>query len=116
LTLEDGVKTVLSWYRIKWQVGRTYAIQPGTGKKGVGHFKLLDIREEWVQLISLDDVYAEGVGVWLDGKLHQIMAIEVAREHFARLWNDIWKRRPEVQWEANPPVWALTIEVVDVQD
>lgn len=47
--------------RIKWQVGRVYAICPGRGKKGVGHICVNRIRcEEDVRNISVGDSWAEG--------------------------------------------------------
>lgn len=45
---------------IKWQVGQSYAIQPGRTKAAIGRFKLLDIRRERVQDISEGDAIAEG--------------------------------------------------------
>jgi len=59
------VDAVLSGYpgktRLKWKVGRTYAIQPGRGCKAVGSFELGGIRCERCCDISEDDVAAEGL-------------------------------------------------------
>lgn len=46
--------------RAKWVVGRTYAVQPGRGKKQVGRILLTEIRREDVREISFDDVRREG--------------------------------------------------------
>jgi len=46
--------------RMMYQVGRSYAIQPGRGKKAVGRILVTDIRREKVSLISEADVYCEG--------------------------------------------------------
>ena len=46
--------------RIKWQVGRTYAVQPGRGQKAVGRIRITDIREEDIRQISIFDVQKEG--------------------------------------------------------
>ena len=32
--------------KLKWQVGRTYAVQPGRGKKAVGRIRIIKIRRE----------------------------------------------------------------------
>lgn len=45
---------------VKWQEGKSYSIQPGRGKKGVGHFEVTQIRYEDVREISLADAKAEG--------------------------------------------------------
>jgi hypothetical protein len=46
--------------RIKWQVGRDYAIQIKRGGKAVGRFWITDIRREIVAQISDEDAKAEG--------------------------------------------------------
>lgn len=46
--------------RLQWQVGKTYAIQPGRGKKAVGYFTLTDLRFEDVRRITAEDAIAEG--------------------------------------------------------
>jgi len=46
--------------RIKWRVGRWYAVQPGRGKRAVGYFQLKRIRLEPVSDISPTDARAEG--------------------------------------------------------
>lgn len=46
--------------RVKWQVGKSYAAQPGRTQKGVGRIEIISLRREWVELISDYDVRAEG--------------------------------------------------------
>lgn len=46
--------------RLKWQVGKTYAVCPGRGKAAVARIKLLNIRREDVRNISDEDAIAEG--------------------------------------------------------
>lgn len=48
-------------YKLKWFVGRTYAVQPGRGKKAVGRIRITKIRREVLGDISLDDIFAEGI-------------------------------------------------------
>lgn len=46
--------------RILWQVGKTYAVQPGRRKAGVARIRLLAIKRYDVRQISAEDVLAEG--------------------------------------------------------
>lgn len=58
--------------RVKWKVGRTYAICPGRGKKTVGRILLTGIKCERVDAITEEDVKAEGLrdveGLWWYGE------------------------------------------------
>ena len=103
----------------KWQVGRTYAVQPGRGKKAVGRIRITEIRRERVQDISEEDAIAEGIYRHSDpcawtytyqGKegLHFFGRAVWA---FADLWDGIHKK-PDTRWADNPETWALTFEVV----
>lgn len=47
---------------IKWQLGSTYAVQPGRGQKSVARIKLTGIRREPVNAITEEDAVAEGFG------------------------------------------------------
>lgn len=44
----------------RYAVGQIYAVQPGRGKLGIAHIKLLEIWREDVRTISHDDAIAEG--------------------------------------------------------
>lgn len=46
--------------RVKWQVGRTYGVQPSRTAKSVARIRITDIRREHVGAISAEDVKAEG--------------------------------------------------------
>jgi hypothetical protein len=109
-------------WRAKWQVGSTYAVQPGCGKPGVlwgNHphsgplwvlenplgdasfwrplrIRLLSIRRERVQDISEDDARAEG---WL--------ADEDNREcpHCDALYPTGWYDGPDKPCTCNPVTW-----------
>ena len=87
--------------RLKWQIGRTYAIQPGKGKS-VGRFLLLRIRREQLRDITWEDALAEGIhsseGVWAVGR-------------FLELWSRLGYRKPR-RVEDNPVVFALTFHYV----
>lgn len=105
-----------SAYRLVYEVGRTYAIQPGRGKPAVARMRITDIRREDVREISWEDADAEGF---------------VSATHFLLLWTKMhdpehYKRypttgqqslaieqgilcqRPAERYQA----WALTFEVV----
>lgn len=88
----------------KWVVGRTYAAQPGRGKKAVGRIRITGIRQERLQDIDFDDALAEGCRATLwEG--------EVAvwpQEAYCDLWQSI---NGKGSWDANPLVWVLEFEV-----
>jgi hypothetical protein len=90
--------------RLKWQVGRTYAIQPGRGQKQVGRIRLTAIRQERVQDISEADVIAEGV------ELRSWGYDWTKTAGYAELWDVINTRKP-MRWIDNPLVWVLTFEL-----
>jgi len=86
--------------RLLWRVGKTYAIQPGRGKKGIGRFHLLSIHQEPLQAITPADVTAEGLTAYPD-----------PTRGFAGLWDDIYTV-PGTRWQDNPQVFVLTFELV----
>jgi len=123
--------------RLKWMVGRDYAVSPGRGKPGVWWYpatrtwvhpsddqratgpgyagslplriRLLAIRQEALQDISEEDVLAEGCAL-------QAWAGEDQKHGwpktagYAQLWDNI-NTRPGTRWADNPRVWRLTFEV-----
>ncbi len=96
---------------VKWEVGRTYAVQPGRGKKAVGRFKLLEIREERLQSISDDDCYAEGVDANRISVQYATFQTEGPRSEFRAIWDSINKKLG-TRWVDNPTVWALTFQSI----
>lgn len=101
--------------KTKWEVGQTYAIQPGRGVASVGRFTLLDIRRERVQDISEADAIAEGV------ELNHYYCDEGIAPDFI----PVHRCEPSVKFlelfesingkqavEDNPEVWVLSFEVV----
>ena len=82
--------------RWKWEVGRTYAVQPGRGKHAVGRILVTRMRKEWLQDITREDEIAEGFPLPLDFKI---------------AWDRI-NNRPGARWEDNPRVWVLEFELV----
>lgn len=81
--------------RLKWQVGRTYAIQPGRGKPSIGRrIRITSIRCEYLHDITEADALAEGVA-------------SVAE--YRALWERI---NGAGSFDENPSVWVLTFELV----
>lgn len=56
----NRIVAVQSNNRTKWQVGKTYAVQPGRGKSQVARICLERINSEYVTRISTADALAEG--------------------------------------------------------
>ena len=93
--------------RLRWEVGRTYAVQPGRGKKAVGRIRLMSIRKEQVQEISEADAIAEGFEMntrhWIWGRTPEVK--------FRYLWDCINAKRG-YPWDSDPLVWALNFTLV----
>ena len=119
LSLE--ISSVCDQYnRLKWKVGKTYAIQSGRGKKGDGRFRITKIRKERLQDISEEDCRAEGIIVppahgrfvcVIEGQTSSRYIMPSPIPYFAELWNSIHKKK-DTRWEDNPLVWVLELENV----
>jgi hypothetical protein len=122
--------------RVKWQVGRDYAVCPGRGKPCVSwnsiaptpmtdldpgwshiegiwiplRIRITDIRREPLQDISEADAKAEGVQAELM-TWFSTTAIYSYVAPYAQLWDSINKRKG-TRWQDNPEVWVLTFEVI----
>lgn len=99
--------------RVKWEVGKTYAVQPGRGKPAVTRIRITAIRQERLQDISPDDVWLEGVRCDIDHGPFDIglNVWEYDLETYRRIWDSI-NTRPGTLWADNPLVWVLTFEAV----
>jgi len=82
--------------RLKWAVGRTYAVQPKRGAKSRGRMRLLSIEREPVNEITDEGAIAEGCHDVID---------------YIDLWDSI-NKAPGDGWEDNPSVWVLGFEPV----
>lgn len=108
-------------HRKLWQVGRTYAVQPGRGQKAVGRIRITDIRQECVQDISEDDAWKE-IGYldnnpWHDDFCHETHP-DIVAEWGCYVYSWLWKRihtTPGTRWSDNPEVWVLTFELVEAR-
>jgi hypothetical protein len=91
--------------RVKWQVGRRYAINPppGLGDKGrmgkaVGSYECVGLREEPLQSIANRDVVAEGINPLFIPSTLRTRA-------FVSLWDSLHKKGE--RWADNPTVWVI---------
>ena len=78
--------------RMKWCVGKTCAVQRPDGQTMGRTPPVRAIRRERLGDISTEDVFAEGIGIYVvaTGEWHPITILDVARELYARLWNDCY--------------------------
>ena len=97
--------------RLKWEVGRIYAIQPKRGANNLGYFKLLAIRWEELQDITEADAIAEGIERNVRFYKSPDRALRNVIAQFIHLWDSIHKK-PGDCWLGNPSVWVLTFELV----
>jgi len=81
--------------RIRWTEGKTYAVQPGRGKKAIGYIRVEEIRQERLQQITLRGARREGMS---------------GRKAFTALWNGI--HESPHKWASNPQVWVLVFRQV----
>lgn len=104
---------------VKWQVGQTYAAQPGRGKPAVARMRITDIRREDVRRISEADVTAEGfenIGdfwfLWIN--MHDPEYLDTYR--YAKDCDYLdeygFYDRPAARYDA----WAITFELVLADD
>lgn len=100
--------------RIKWEVGRTYAMCRGRGKPAYARFKLLEIRKENVQSITNLDAIDEGITHWIKEQsasaLWKTMMDDTPNIAFSALWDTLHLKNGN-GWKINPLVWVLTYEV-----
>lgn len=116
--------------RIKWKVGRTYAVVPKRGKPGVWWSDLYLGSVSHPLVIEKPDAATQAYRIETGWRPLRIRIVAIRREHlqditeadakaegvsskgeYAKLWNRINKRKG-TRWSDNPLVWALTFEVV----
>lgn len=92
----DQIESVYTNGRLKWMVGKTYAVQPGRGKKAIGHIKITRIRQQRVHDINRVDAVREG--------FKDMRA-------FQRKWSDLYDST-QFAWKNNPRVWVIDFHLV----
>lgn len=127
---------------MKWGVGKRYAIQPGRGQKGVGHFEIVSLRTEDVRDISHEDAIAEGFaspldflavwigfydkGIWLSRVEHPVREMQVGDWYMQSTQRGSKWHKDSVEeafiWDviASRPAelyqaWAITFKLVTVE-
>jgi len=91
--------------RPKWEVGRTYSVQPGRGKPAIGRIRVIAIRRERVQDMSLKDCAAE-LGMYRDA----YGGMTGLYSEFMFLWQEV---HGASSWDDNPDVWVLEFQRVE---
>jgi len=99
----DRVVQVIGYgkWRVKYEVGRTYAVQPGRGKKAVGRIEITKIRRERLQKIEPHEFKLEGMPT----------AAPAEVLWFIGLWDGM--HRKPYRWEDNPEVWVLDFKCIE---
>lgn len=77
MTSHFGIDRVERSGRTLWEVGRTYAVQPGRTAKSVGRIRLTNIRIEKLYQITNADARAEGFS---------------GRDEFVRVWKELYPK------------------------
>ena len=105
--------------RLKYMLDKTYAVQPGRGKKGVARIRITGIRQERVQDITAEDAKAEGcegnyapTKGFFNLKEHPHICCYHGRDpvaHFEQLWDSIQPNGR--RWDDNPLVWVIEFEL-----
>ena len=122
--------------RVQWEIGRTYAVQPGRGKPAVARIRITNIRQERLCDITAADARAEGfsgircpncdgMGVDID-KLENggidptcLMCRGTGFAegseliNFMLAWDEIHKRKGTRVMD-NPRVWVLEFKLEEV--
>jgi len=99
--------------RLLYHVAFSYAVCPGRGKKGLGRMTITAIRDQGTQDITEADARAEGVEPAPDHRGYpsgRAAWVRTYRAGFARVWDEINGRNAAHRFDANPKVWALTVE------
>lgn len=102
--------------RIKWEVGRTYAVCPGRGVKQVARIRLTGIRCERVCDITDADVLAEGLR-WDGRRERWVYGTRILEDEdsfptgsaaaYLHLWESIYPKS-----DCTELVWVLEFEVM----
>ena len=93
-TRDHGVPQVL------FEVGKSYAVQPGVAKKTMGKIRVTAIRRERLQEISQADVLQE---------VPVTAPPADALKTFQETWDSTYKN-PGQRWQDNPEVWVIEFE------
>jgi hypothetical protein len=90
----------------RFEVGKTYPVQPGPAKKTMGNIRLTAIRRERLQALTEADSLQELPVTSLEAGVSDA---QWALKTFMGTWN-IMHTNPGTRWEDNPEVWVLEFE------
>jgi len=103
--------------RTRWEVGKTYAVQPARGQPAIGRIRITGIREQDVREISDADVRAEGFAskanfleTWtqMHDRLAHVRLLEYQRLGLPHVWENYLQNRPAERYQA----WVLEFQLV----
>lgn len=88
-------------FNTKWEVGKTYAVQPARTLKAVTRIRITEIQREPLQVITPEDARREGIP---DDAAYPV-------RRYAALW-DFINHQKGTRWADDPMVWVLSFELV----
>jgi hypothetical protein len=100
--------------RVRYRVGKTYAVQPGRSQKSIGRIKINRIRVEKLFEIRYKDMIAEGI--LPEDYDEEKMGEPTAKDYFIgflQTWNRLYDRSSPYRSAHNPEVIVLEFEVVE---
>jgi hypothetical protein len=83
--------------------------------------EVLDVKVERVQDIPHKDAIAEGIKEWIESlppkKCEEFelreQQLSISQLAYSYLWDIIYKKKPEFQWQANPWVWVYALRRIE---
>lgn len=109
-------------WRVKWQVGKVYAMIPKMGKSGVGFYRITRLGAERVQDIQPSDARAEGIMVvytasnralFFSRNLEDVTQA-TSVDAYQVLWESINGKYKGARWSDNPYVAVIEIEYAGI--
>jgi len=100
--------------RVRYQVGRTYAVQPGRSQKSIGRIRIDRIRVEKLFQMKYRDMIAEGM--LPEEYDEEVDGEPLAKDYFVgflRAWNRMYDRSSPYRSAHDPEVIVLEFEVVE---
>lgn len=95
--------------RMRYQVGKTYAVQPARSAKSIGRILVTDLRLEPLHDISIEDTIAEAI---LPNNIKEPQYLTTYLMGFIQTWMRLYPEGDEHAWENNPRVVVLEFERV----
>jgi len=90
-----------------YEVGQSYAVQPGRGQKSVTRIRVTGLRRERLQDMSQADAQQE---MPVASPLADVSDGQWALKSFQETWNTMY-HQPGQRWQDNPEVWVIEFEL-----